>query len=290
MLFLFREAYLFEKNPVLERAKGIPVSELEIAAKLKTPTTHIFKPQIGELSPGMSFSDSVENEWLCAEIVRAFGLPVANCSIETFDDVKVLVVERFDRIRSAELIVRLPQEDLCQALSIPNFNKYETKNGPGIIQIMDLLNESNERDKDRRIFMKAQVVFFLLAAIEGHAKNFSIGWLATSPGFSLTPLYDILSAQPMIDAKKFDPHKLKMSMAVGESRHYNVNKIFKRHFLEIAKLSKFDPDEMENIIQECIKDLPMVIRRVTSKLDVTFPNEIAQSILNGMVSRVSHLN
>lgn len=103
-----------------------------------TPTTHIFKPQIGQIQTGFNFSDSVENEWLCAQIVRAFGLPVANCEIEEFDDVKVLVVERFDRQWSGKKLIRIPQEDMCQALSVPNFKKYQSDGGPGVTQIMEI--------------------------------------------------------------------------------------------------------------------------------------------------------
>src|SRR5581483_5813365 len=47
-----------------------------------TPTTHIFKLPVGEVG-GMraDFSTSVENEWLCAQLAREFGLPVGDCRI-----------------------------------------------------------------------------------------------------------------------------------------------------------------------------------------------------------------
>ncbi len=157
-----------------------------------TPTTHILKPQIGEIRSGLSFADSVENEWLCAKIVKAFGIPVAECEIVLFEDIKVLVVERFDRAWVGNKLIRLPQEDICQALSVPSFEKYENEGGIGITQIMDVMNESINRDEDRFKFMKAQVIFLLLGAIDGHTKNFSLSW--RSMGFEMSPLYDILSA------------------------------------------------------------------------------------------------
>lgn len=318
-----------EPAPTLEDASGIPISTNEIVSKLKnlriaplaasaeddfrlsiagaqektaflrignqwnipldaTPTTHIFKPQIGELKPGLSFSDSVENEWLCSRIVNAFGLPVTECSIEKFEDINVLVVERFDRAWSGNKLIRIPQEDLCQALSIPNFGKYENDGGPGITTIMDMLNESNYRELDRKNFMKTQVVFFLLAAIDGHAKNFSVRWNANK-GFNMTPLYDILSAQPLMDKKKLPAEKVKMAMAVGDSKYYKVRDIFTRHFLQTAKLCKFNVTEMEEIIQQCIAQLPQVISKVSSELDESFPQDIASSIFEGMNSRLNHL-
>ena len=67
-----------------------------------TPTTHIFKPQIGRLSNGLDLSNSVENEYLCLTLARAFGLPTAKVDIARFGDKRVLIVERFDRLVTAD--------------------------------------------------------------------------------------------------------------------------------------------------------------------------------------------
>jgi serine/threonine-protein kinase HipA len=250
-------------------------------------TTHIFKPQIGEIRPGLSFSDSVENEWLCAQIVAAYRIPTAECDIADFEDVKALIVKRFDRAWAKHLLIRIPQEDMCQALSVPNFTKYESEGGPGIVKIMDLLNESRQREVDRCLFMKTQIVFFLLAAIDGHAKNFSIRWGPS--GFHLTPLYDILSAQPMLDRGGFQLHKLKMAMAYGDNRHYKVGDLHRRHFEQTAKRCKFDLLEMNRIIDEVIADTPSALDSVKDLVPAGFPAEVADSILNGVTGRLSQL-
>lgn len=65
-----------------------------------TPTTHILKPQIGEIpsASGMiDMSNSVDNEHYCLQLLAAFGLKVATTKVATFGARKVLVVERFDR-------------------------------------------------------------------------------------------------------------------------------------------------------------------------------------------------
>lgn len=252
-----------------------------------TPTTHIFKPQIGELNPGMSFADSVENEWLCAKIVGQFGIPVTKCEISQFEDIKVLVVERFDRQWVDQRLIRIPQEDICQAMGVATFEKYESDGGPGIVKIMDLLNESQERENDRRNFLKTQVIFFLLAAIDGHAKNFSIRW--GPAGFKMTPLYDILSAQPMIDRKHFQIQKLKMAMALGSNRHFKIVELQRRHFLQTAKACRFDIDEMQTVIDETLAQLPAVITAVQGKLPKKFPHAVADSIFKGMRKRAAML-
>src|SRR6185437_1135839 len=99
-----------------------------------TPSTHILKLPLGVLPSGVDLRSFVENEWLCAQILEAYGAPVARCSMSHFESQKALVVERFDRRLSADRrwIIRLPQEDFCQALGIAPTQKYQTDGGPGI--------------------------------------------------------------------------------------------------------------------------------------------------------------
>jgi len=245
-----------------------------------TPTTHIVKLPIGP-QRGIDLSTSVENEWLCAQIVSAYGLPVAGCRMERFGEQNALVVERFDRHRAKEgqWIMRFPQEDFCQATATPAALKYESDGGPGIRQIMDLLHGSERATEDRRNFMRTQLVFWLLAAIDGHAKNFSI-FLRAGGAYQLTPSYDILSAHPMLGKGRgqLSPYKLKMAMAVsGKSRHYRWREISARHWLETAKRCGFS--EMKNIMDEVIAQTPKVLEQARAKLPRSFPVFIAERIL-----------
>ncbi len=140
-----------------------------------TATTHIIKPQIGTLPNGVDLTNSVENEYFCLALVGALGLPVAKCQIVDFAGKRVLAIQRFDRSWTSDgRLLRLPQEDCCQALSVGPSRKYETDGGPGILEIAELLKGSDTPDTDQRTFFKAQIVFWLLGATDGHAKNFSI--------------------------------------------------------------------------------------------------------------------
>jgi serine/threonine-protein kinase HipA len=133
-----------------------------------TPTTHIFKLPIGYIRhQQLDLSDSCENEWLCSEIASAFELPVAKCEIQYFEDTKALIVERFDRKLASDgnWIMRLPQEDTCQALGLSSHLKYQSDGGPGIENIMRLLLGATESTKDRDTFFRAQILFWLLAAM-----------------------------------------------------------------------------------------------------------------------------
>src|SRR5262249_45392510 len=192
-----------------------------------TPTTHIMKPQIGKLSNGIDLTRSVENEYLCLKLIAAFGLPSANVAIADFKGYRALVVERFDRLWTKERskrLLRLPQEDCCQALSVPPTRKYETDGGPGIADVLEMLKGSDDPDADRRMFLKAQILNWLLAATDGHAKNFSI-FLRPGGRFRLAPLYDVMSAQPARDAGQLQRNKMKLALAVGERQHYVVEDI-----------------------------------------------------------------
>ena len=138
-----------------------------------TPTTHIFKPPIS--SETVDLSGSVENEWLCGQLLRGYGVPCAVSEMASFAGQRVLVVERFDRELSADgsWIMRLPQEDFCQATGTPPGLKYESEGGPASGEIIELLRGSSQVS-DRVDFFRTQFIFWLLCAIDGHAKNFSL--------------------------------------------------------------------------------------------------------------------
>lgn len=249
-----------------------------------TPTTHILKLPIGTLPLGIDLSTSVENEWLCAQIVREFGLPVAPCHIKAFGDQKTLVVERFDRRLSsdAKYRLRLPQEDFCQATGTAPAFKYECDGGPGIRRIATILQSSQNAAEDLRLFLRAQVVLWLLAAIDGHAKNFSL-FILPGGAHRLTPLYDILSAHPMLGHKRgqLAPEKVRMAMAVeGKSRHYRWAEIRARHWIETGK--RCGVPDMPALLAELVETTPAVLDRVAGQIPKKFPATVADAILAGV--------
>lgn len=258
-----------------------------------TPTTHIFKLPIGVLPyQQMDLSMSCENEWLCAQIVNAFGLDVAPCWIEQFDDVKVLVVERFDRqiAENKKWIMRLPQEDLCQALAVSPELKYQVDGGPGVKDIMQTLLGSIDPEQDRMNFFKAQIVFWLLAAIDGHAKNFSV-FIKAYGQFNSTPLYDIMSAHPLLANKQLQVKKIKMAMALrGKKNHYHWHDVQLRHFLSAAKDAQFSTNLAQQLAADTFSQVGDVIARVSRQLPADFPVEIYEPIFEGMSSMVARLS
>jgi serine/threonine-protein kinase HipA len=160
--------------------------------------------------------------------------------------------------------------------------KYESDGGPGIKDIMNILMASSSARNDRFIFMKTVFVFWLLGAIDGHAKNFSI-FLNPKGAFSLTPMYDVMSAYPLIVKKQIAKQKIKMAMAVrGKSVHYEWDRIQLRHWISTAKLCRFPQSEMEMIIETTISSLDSIIASVSSKLQQGFPQAISDPVFQYM--------
>lgn len=255
-----------------------------------TPTTHILKLPLGVNPQGIDLSTSIENEWLCSEMVRAYGIEAAKCRIETYDEQKTLVVERFDRRLAADgkWYLRLPQEDFCQATATSPGLKYESDGGPGIGAIMDLLLGSERSTEDRRDFMRTQLVFWMLAVIDGHAKNFSV-FLLPGGAYRLTPRYDILSAYPVLGhgRGRLSTQKIRMAMAVqGKNRHYRWNEIRTRHWIETAKGCGFG--DMKSVVEGVIVRTPVVVDQVRRNIPAGFPSDIADSMLTGIRARPKH--
>ncbi|MET0005426.1 MAG: type II toxin-antitoxin system HipA family toxin [Candidatus Thiodiazotropha sp.] len=246
-----------------------------------TPTSHIFKPAMKEGPSGADFSDTPWNEWFCLNICRDFGLDTAQTEVLQFGGKPVIVVERFDRLWKDRVLYRLPQEDLFQALSVPSIRKYEADGGPGILDILNFLNGAESPRKDRLRFMKAQIVFWLLAAIDGHAKNFSI--FLTPGGYRLTPLYDVMSSSPY---PELSPHKVKLAMAIGDSRQYRIKGILPRHFYQTAKKAGIPKEEMDHLfsdIQACLD--PAYEKTATLAGEAGMPRHTVDAILDGIRNR-----
>lgn len=257
-----------------------------------TPTTHILKPQIGEVSTTdgvVDLTDSVENEHYCLKVLEGFGLPVAKTDIALFAKRKVLVVERFDREWIDESrLVRLPQEDCCQALSLPSSLKYQSHGGPGIVDILKLLGGSDEPARDQAAFFKSQIIFWLIGASDGHAKNYSV-FLRPGGRFELTPFYDVLTLQPAFDAKRIRHNQFKLAMRVGNSGKYEILRIHGRHFVETGKQAGLGPAVIRQVIDEVVRDTSGALETANNLMPKDFPPGLHVSVQNAAAARLESL-
>ena len=254
-----------------------------------SPTTHIFKPEIGVLrweSGDVDFTDSVYNEFYCLKLLKYFLPDVAHVEIEKFGKKDVLIVKRFDRFKLEDgTILRLPQEDMCQALSYPPTRKYQNQGGPRLPDILKLLEQSDTPAKDQQTALKSQILFWLIGATDGHAKNFSI-YLTPESGFRLTPTYDVLSAQPAFDKKQILHKDYRLAMSVGKSNHYKIKNIHGRHFVETALEAGLSEGFAQDAIRAVQENFEAAFENVLQDLPHDFPLYIHESIEGAAKARL----
>lgn len=247
-----------------------------------TPTSHIFKPAMQEGPNGADFSDTPWNEWFCLTLCHALGLYTANAEVHLFDGKPVIVLERFDRTWQEGILYRLPQEDICQALGVPPARKYQSDGGPGILNVLEFLNGAVAPHADRQTFMRAQIVFWLLAAIDGHAKNFSI--FITPGGYRLTPLYDVMSAAPY---PQLPVHKIKLAMAVGDKNHYRLQQIQLRHFYQTGQKAGLSKQDIDDIFSDMVAQAENALSGTANlAAEAGMPESTSGPILDGVNRRI----
>lgn len=260
-----------------------------------TPTTHIIKLPIGEIRQPdavLDLSESVDNEYLCLALARELGFAVPQAEIITTRSTRALAVERFDRRWAQEntRLLRLPQEDLCQAFGMPSSMKYESDGGPGVAQIMAFLLGSSEALKDRYDFMKFIVFQWLIGATDGHAKNFSI-FLQPGGSYRLTPFYDIISAFPVLGGAGLHISDLKLSMSLKatKGRKTEIQTIYPRHFLATAKGVGFAQQQMLEILRYFADNLPRAVDAVRASLPGDFSPTVYQAIISHTLRNYARL-
>ena len=265
-----------------------------------TPTTHILKLPLGVIGGlRLDLRHLVDNEWLCSQLLKELGFEVPRTEIGRFGSQRVLVVERFDRrwqsIGEADptsaafsppqhaWIARLPQEDFCQVFGIPSDSKYETHGGPGMKGILEILAKAEHPAADQRMFVLTQLVFWMLAAPDGHAKNFSI-FHHRGGTYGLTPLYDVLSGWPLIGSgpNKLQFQKVKLAMGIrGTTKtHYRLNDIQPRHFHELA--SRLAVRQLWGSMVALAQQVPAATARVEKRLPKDFAEPVWKAITHGI--------
>ena len=208
------------------------------------PTTHILKPPTGH------FDGHAENEHICLMLARSLGLPAAQSKVMRFKEEIAIVIERYDRQHKGNDIVRVHQEDICQALGTMPTKKYQNEGGPSATNIVELLRTySTNREDDLDTFVAALGFNWLIAGTDAHAKNFSL--LLGARRVRLAPLYDVASILPY---DEFDMHKVKLAMKIGGE--YKLDQIGLRQWQKFAREMRVEADELVELLVSMAKQLP----------------------------------
>jgi serine/threonine-protein kinase HipA len=210
----------------------------------RTPTTHILKPPTGE------FDGHAENEHVCMQLASTLGLTAVNSQVMRFEDRVAIVIERYDRQRTDAGLIRIHQEDMCQALAILPAIKYENEGGPGARAIVDLIRTfSGRADEDVQRFVDALAFNWLIGGTDAHAKNYAM-LIGTEGRARLAPLYDIASILPY----GFDPQKIRSAMKIGGE--YRIRGIGPRQWRKLAMALRLDADRLMTRISDLAGALP----------------------------------
>jgi serine/threonine-protein kinase HipA len=210
----------------------------------RIPTTHILKPPTGH------FDGHSENEHFCLMLAHNLGLPAAQSRVMRFEKEIAIVIERYDRQRKGNRIVRIHQEDICQALAIMPTRKYQNEGGPNAVDIIELLRTSStDREADVNTFVDAVGFNWLIAGTDAHAKNYSL--LLGGPHVRLAPLYDVASILPY---DEFDAQNLKLTMKVGGE--YRLDRIGLRQWQKFARETRLNADELIARLGSMARQLP----------------------------------
>lgn len=210
------------------------------------PTTHILKPAI----PGLGYHEL--NEHLCLTAAGRLGIPAAVSSVERFGKQYVLVVERYDRTLHDGTLQRVHQEDFCQALGVHPERKYESDGGPGVEQMLAVLDSvGRSRSIDVRRLVDALILNWLLLGTDAHAKNYSL--LLAGPQVRIAPLYDLASAAPYPDMA------LRPRLAQRIGGEYRPGAVGVRHWQRVAKGALLDADGVVGRVRELAAALPQAL-------------------------------
>lgn len=222
-------------------------------------TTHILKPALPNLA------DQDVNEHLCLLAARNLGLTVAESLILPFCDERAIVLGRYDREYRDGDVVRVHQEDVCQALGIQPGDKYERGDGtrpgkgPGVVRMIELMREMQPVDGARPSgmhYIKALAYNWLIYAPDAHAKNYSI--LLEGPRVHPSPLYDISSVLPYPGSTnrggEFDLRTMTMAMSVNGK--YQNNLVLSADWAALANRVRLDRDEVLSWVTDLVDQSP----------------------------------
>ena len=227
-----------------------------------SPSTHILKP-----TRTGSLSSLAQNEYICMKLAKSFGLPVPDVDLLNIAGKDVFVVERYDRIKEANSIQRLHQEDFCQALSIMSTSKYQNNGGPGIIDIFNtILKVCTVPALESQKFLRYVLFNYVIGNCDSHGKNYSL--IYKNNRVELSPLYDVVSTIIYSGLTE------KLSMKIG--KHYEIQKVTQEDFSLLAESLNIKYSIFSKIFDDFAK------KYITAFEELKDDEKISRDVLNSI--------
>ena len=234
-----------------------------------SPSTHILKP-----TRTSSLSSLAQNEYICMKLAKSFGLPVPDVDLLNIAEKDIFVVERYDRIKEADSIQRLHQEDFCQALGIMSTSKYQNDGGPRIADIFNtILKVCTVPALESQKLLRYVLFNYIIGNCDSHGKNYSL--IYKNNRVELSPLYDVVST--IIYSSLTE----KLSMKIG--KHYEIQKVTQEDFSLLTESLNIKYSVLANIFKDFAKKYINAFEEL--KNDEKISRDVLNSILQVVKSR-----
>jgi len=256
------------KRPMLAGEEGLRLSlagaqdKLPVVAEgdriglplFNSPSSHILKPAIAGVD------GSVFNEGFCLALANALKLDTVKAEIRRISDRHYLLVDRYDRHITADgRLMRLHQEDFCQALAVAPEYKYQNEGGPDLSQAFELLRRATRPSAPQILKLLDFAIFnAMVGNHDAHGKNFSL--LYTTQGIVLAPFYDVLATAVYPNLTD------KMAMKIGSK--YRFTEVQLRHWERFATAAGLSPAQVKKRILNIAKRLPGLAAKTITVFEV----------------------
>lgn len=187
------------------------------------PSTHVLKPA------GIYDADEVEHATMM--LSKMVGIETPESDIQEFNGQQTYIVERFDRRIENGMPVRLPMEDMVQALGLPSSEKYK-------VSAVDTLTTLRKMDSSGRLgeeWLRRLAFNVAVDNCDAHARNYSV--MPTSPdgeSWKLSPAYDVMTTTVWPGLTD------KLAMPFSGAEH--ASEVTPDHYARLADYCGFDPD------------------------------------------------
>lgn len=280
------EQYINElpKKPLLTNSDGLRLSlagaqdkmavllldDIVALPKADVPTSHIIKPAIKDIEY------SIENEYLCLQLAKMIGLNVCDAEIRKTENLKYLLIKRYDREIDGNKVRRIHQEDFCQAKNITSAFKYQREGGIKISDCFELLRKTKTPIPNIIELINRIVFNYLIGNADAHGKNFSL--LYTDSGITFAPAYDILCTAVYPELTK------QMAMKIGG--YYEPDKIYPRHWKKMADEVGISYTQLKSIILKQAETLPLLLLALIDHSTAEIGKQILTYVTNNCNSTI----
>lgn len=148
-----------------------------------------------------------------------------------------------------------------------------------------MLNASDEPTTNQATFLASQIIFWLIGATDGHAQNYSL-FLHSRGGFRLTPFYDVLSVQGAVDRGQLNHRSFRMAMSAGHKRHYRMDEVVGRHFVQTAKAAGMGPTIINRVVSTIMEKAQAATGQARSAMPADFASDVHDSVAAALPARL----